>query len=71
MHRAVGEGDFPVFVLPRAGMLQPIHVVTFRKILARLRPARFGTRSGGVRNHHRLVREIGKLQGRDQCHIPL
>src|SRR6266700_210668 len=44
MDRAVGEGDFPVFVLPRAGVLQPIHVVTFRKILARLRPARFGSR---------------------------
>jgi len=51
-------------------VLQPIHVVAFRKILARLRAARFGTRSGGVGNHDRLIREIGKLQGRDQCHVP-
>src|SRR3984893_8211971 len=50
VYRAVGEGDFPVVVLPRAGVLQPIHVITFRKILARLRPARFGTRGRGVRH---------------------
>src|ERR1700732_3708141 len=44
MDRAVGEGDFPVFVLPRAGMLQPIHVITFRKIFACLRSRGFAAR---------------------------
>ena len=42
----------------------------FVVILARVRAARFGARAGGVRDHDRLIRQIGELQGRDQRDIP-
>src|SRR4029077_13244813 len=36
VYRAVGEGDVPVVVLPRAGVLQPVHIVAFLVIFARV-----------------------------------
>src|SRR6266851_3333272 len=65
MDWAVGESDVPIFVLPRDGVLQPVLVIALVIILARMCAARFGARHGGVGNHHRLIREIGKLQSRD------
>jgi len=66
MYRAVGEGDVPIFVLPRAGVLQPVLVVTLVIVFARMGAARFGAREGGMGDDHRLIREIGKLQRGDQ-----
>ena len=70
MYRAVGEGDVPIFVLPRAGVLQPVLVVTLVIVFARMGAARFGAREGGMGDDHRLIREIGKLQRGDQRDIP-
>ena len=72
VHRAVGEGDVPVVVLPRAGCAStnsrhPVWENPRAPVPLAIRYAC----SGGVGNHHRLIREIGQLQGRDQRDIPL
>src|SRR5260221_2074932 len=71
MDRAVGEGDVPIFVLPRDGVLQPVLVIALAKVLARMRAARFGALDGGVSDDYGLICEIGKLQRRDQRDVPL
>src|SRR5260221_7366637 len=59
MDRAVGEGDVPIFVLPRDCVLQPVLVVALVVVLARMCAARFGARHGGVSDDNGLICEIG------------
>src|ERR1700676_968724 len=70
MDRARGEGDIPVFVLPRDGVLQPVLVVPFVIVFSRMRSARLRACDSGMGYDDRLIRKIGKLQSRDQRDIP-
>src|SRR5260370_31922391 len=61
MHRAVGESDFPIFVLPCAGVLQPICVIALLVVLARMRPPPFGTFACGAGEDPCLILGIAGL----------
>jgi len=52
-------------VEPDDGVLEPVLVIALVIILARVGTARLSALAGGVGDHDRLLRKIGKLQGRD------
>ncbi len=70
-HRAIVEGDVPVGVFPGNGMLEPILVIALLKVIARMCASRFRAGNGGMSNDDGLLRQIGKLESRDQRDVPL
>src|SRR5689334_10346438 len=54
-HRAVGEGDVPVVVLPRDGVLEPVHIVALLVILAGVGASGFRAGVGGMGDDNGLV----------------
>jgi hypothetical protein len=62
MDRPVGEANITVIIEPTEGMLEPIFIVSLRKIFPRMGAATFRPPDSGVKTDARLGKHIVEFE---------